>query len=345
MLARALRVVLVALALGSLTTAWWLGRFWNLGPGAVVVIAVGLFFVVPAAMIVATFVIAWRHRTVPPPELRIGPLAAIRCVLREIFSYIAVYVFLQPFPRLVLPAAPLSAAAGRPVVVLVHGYMCNAGGWAWLARYLIERGYAVHTVTLEPLFARIEDYVAPLARKVNEAAGEGGHVILLAHSMGGLVCRAYARRVGGAGIARIVTLGGAAPRQRTGAARVWRGRHGYVADGRVATGAWRVRAGRSRGADNVDLQRSRQLRRSVGVERTRRGEERAGRRGRAPQSAVLWACCSAGRGGAQGYFGEGFLPAGLSSGVGGFLTERRRVLADTGGARRHERCLWCDHLA
>jgi pimeloyl-ACP methyl ester carboxylesterase len=207
-LARALRVVLVALALGSLTTAWWLGRFWNLGPGAVVVIAVGLFFVVPAAMIVATFVIAWRHRTVPPPELRIGALAAIRCVLREIFSYIAVYVFLQPFPRLVLPAAPLSAAAGRPVVVLVHGYMCNAGGWAWLARYLIERGYAVHTVTLEPLFARIEDYVAPLARTVNEAAGEGGHVILLAHSMGGLVCRAYARRVGGAGIARIVTLGG-----------------------------------------------------------------------------------------------------------------------------------------
>jgi pimeloyl-ACP methyl ester carboxylesterase len=206
-LARALRVLLVALVLGSLAAAWWLGTHWGLGWGAIIPIAAALFFAVPAAMILVTFAIAWRHRSVRPPELRIGPLAAVRCVLHEIFSYTAVYVFLQPFPRLVLSAGPPSAAAGRPVVVLVHGYMCNAGVWAWLARYLIARGHAVHTVTLEPLFARIEDYVAPLARKVSEVAGEGGRVILVGHSMGGLVCRAYARRFGGGRIARIITLG------------------------------------------------------------------------------------------------------------------------------------------
>jgi alpha-beta hydrolase superfamily lysophospholipase len=33
--------------------------------------------------------------------------------------------------------------------------------------------------------------VAPLARRVNEVAGESGRVILVGHSMGGLVCRAY----------------------------------------------------------------------------------------------------------------------------------------------------------
>ena len=92
-------------------------------------------------------------------------------------------------------------------MVLVHGYLCNAGGWAWFARYLAARGHAVHAVTLEPLFARIEDYAALLARVVSEAAGEGGRVVLVGHSMGGLVCRAYARRVGGPAIARIVTLG------------------------------------------------------------------------------------------------------------------------------------------
>ena len=85
--------------------------------------------------------------------------------------------------------------------------MCNAGGWAWFARYLTARGYAVHAVTLEPLFAQIEDYVAPLARKVDEVVGPGQRAILVGHSMGGLVCRAYARRFGGARIARIVTLG------------------------------------------------------------------------------------------------------------------------------------------
>ena len=206
MLARLLWIVLAASALASAAAAWWLGTRWALGWCAIALIAAGLFFAVPAAMILATFAIAWRHRTVPPPALRIGPLASIRCVLHEILSYTSVYVFLQPFPRLVLPAGPASVA-GRPAVVLVHGYLCNAGAWAWIARYLIARGHAVHTVTLEPLFAHIEDYVTPLARKVEEIAGERGRVILVGHSMGGLVCRAYARRFGGARIARIVTLG------------------------------------------------------------------------------------------------------------------------------------------
>ena len=221
MLARVLRVVLVALALGSAAVAWWLGTRWGLGWNAIVPLAVALFFAVPAGMILATFAIAWRHRIVPPPPLRIGPAAAIRCVLHEIFSYTAVYVFLQPFPRLVLPAEPSRAADDRPLVILVHGYMCNAGVWAWLGRYLTARGHTVHTVTLEPLFARIEDFVAPLARRVNEVTGESGRFVLVGHSMGGLVCRAYARRFGGARLARIITLG--APHHGSALASIGRG--------------------------------------------------------------------------------------------------------------------------
>ena len=128
-------------------------------------------------------------------------------MLHEILSYVVAYVLFQPFPRLVLPREPARATDDPLTVVLVHGYLCNAGVWAWFARYLIARGHAVHTVTLEPLFAQIEDYVGPLARKVDEVAGESGRVVLVAHSMGGLVCRAYARRIGSGRIARIVTLG------------------------------------------------------------------------------------------------------------------------------------------
>ena len=221
MLARMLRLLLVALALGAFLAAWWFGTWSGLGPGAIPLVAAALFFAVPAAMILATFAIAWRHRTLPPPELRIGPLAAIRCVVHEILSYTAVYVFLQPFLNLARPAGQGSAPGARPPVVLVHGYMCNAGGWAWFARYLIARGYAVHAVTLEPLFVPIEDYVEPLARTVNDAVGAGERAILVGHSMGGLVCRAYARRFGGARIARIVTLG--APHHGSALASLGRG--------------------------------------------------------------------------------------------------------------------------
>jgi len=204
-LARLLRLVLLGCALAAAAAAWWLGMHWAFGWGAIAAIALALFFAVPVSMILATFAIAWRHRTVPPPALRIGPLAGIRCVLHEIFSYVAVYVLLQPFPHLVLPAP--AKVAGRSTVILVHGYLSNAGVWAWLARYLIARGHAVHTVTLEPLFAPIEDYATVLARRVDEIAGASERVSLLGHSMGGLVARAYALRSGGARIARIVTLG------------------------------------------------------------------------------------------------------------------------------------------
>ena len=207
MLARLLRLLLVAVALGAGAIAWGLGSWLGLSTGAVAVLAAALFFAVPATMILLTFAIAWRHRTSPPVELRIGPLAAIRCVLHEVFSYTAAYVFLQPFPRVARWAEPGSATGGPPPVVLVHGYMCNAGGWAWFARRLAARGHAVHAVTLEPLFVPIEDYVAPLARKLDEVVRPDERAILIGHSMGGLVCRAYARRFGGLRIARIVTLG------------------------------------------------------------------------------------------------------------------------------------------
>jgi pimeloyl-ACP methyl ester carboxylesterase len=206
-LARWLRAALLAAALAAVAVAWWLGTRWGFGWGVAVAIAAALWFAVPATMTVASFAVAWRHRTVPPPALRIGPLAAVRCVFHEIFSYIAAYVFLQPFPRLVLPREQARGTDGRAPVILVHGYLCNAGVWAWLARHLISRGHTVHTVTLEPLFAQIEDYVSPLARKIDEVAGKNERIILVAHSMGGLVCRAYVRRSGGARIARIVTLG------------------------------------------------------------------------------------------------------------------------------------------
>lgn len=207
MLARALRVVLAVLAVGALAVAWWLGSRLGFGAIAIVLVAAALFLAVPAVMILLTYAIAQRHRTDPPAEFRIGPLAAIRCVLHEIFSYTAVYVFLQPFPRFALPSAPERAAGDRPAVILVHGYACNAAVWAWLARRLSARGYAVFTATLEPVFAHIDDYVAPLARTVTAAVGDTGRVALVAHSMGGLVCRAYLRRFGGARVGRLVTLG------------------------------------------------------------------------------------------------------------------------------------------
>ena len=213
MLAFRLRLVLAALALASFAAAWWAAGRIGLGSAGLLVLALALCFAVPALLVLFSFVVAFAYRSVPPPELRIGPFAAAWCVVHEIFSQIAAYVFLQPFPRLALAPEPERHAGDRPAVIpaviLVHGYQCNAAVWAWFARQLDARGHDVFTLSLEPLFAPIDRYADPLARCVERvsAASGGGPVVLVGHSMGGLVCRSYVRRFGGDKVARIVTLG------------------------------------------------------------------------------------------------------------------------------------------
>ena len=54
-------------------------------------------------------------------------------------------------------------------LLLVHGYLCNAGIWAWFARELTTRGYRVDVVTLEPLFGAIEIQAGRLAERSNRS--------------------------------------------------------------------------------------------------------------------------------------------------------------------------------
>jgi len=205
-LARLLWLALGLLTAAALGAAWWAGSRWGWAGWAIAAGAAGLFLAFHAVTVLATFAVSSRYRAPPPAGFRIGPLAAIRCLLHEMLCHTGAYVLLQPFPGFALPREPRGAAGSRPALILVHGYACNAAVWAWLARRLAAR-FEVFTVTLEPVFAHIEEYVAPLARKVDEVAGRGGRVALVAHSMGGLVCRAYLRRHGGGKVARLVTLG------------------------------------------------------------------------------------------------------------------------------------------
>ena len=65
------------------------------------------------------------------------------------------------------------------------------------------------TINLEPLYTSIDHYVEPLARRIDEVLAQSGatQLILVGHSMGGLVARAYLRRHGAARVKLLVTLG------------------------------------------------------------------------------------------------------------------------------------------
>jgi pimeloyl-ACP methyl ester carboxylesterase len=209
-LARALRRLL-ALELGLyLLVGFWLVRTHGWSSGAAVATVLGCALLWRAGFGLATYAVAGWWRSPVPAPVRIGPIRFIGHAAAEVAALATVYGVYQPFEGAWMGAARPSPAAGpRLPVVLVHGYVCNRGVWRPLARALRARGERVCAASYEPVYGSIETAVPQLAEQIDAALDAGGasRVVLVAHSMGGLVVRAYLRARGGAKVARVVTFG------------------------------------------------------------------------------------------------------------------------------------------
>jgi triacylglycerol esterase/lipase EstA (alpha/beta hydrolase family) len=88
--------------------------------------------------------------------------------------------------------------------------LVNDGVWFGFRRHLARAGISgVYTVNYGPPHADIERYAEQLAVKIAavRATTSAQRVVLVGHSMGGLVSRAYLRRYGAAHVERIITIG------------------------------------------------------------------------------------------------------------------------------------------
>jgi len=166
-----------------------------------------IVYFAPAAVLVAMWLAAsWLWRTPRPPEARIGPWGTLRLFANEVWS-LGLSWPLMALHRLLIRDPP-PAPAKRPVV-LIHGVLVNDGVWLRLRRFVMGRGVApVYTINYGPPFADIERFAEQLAARVEAVCAVTGapRVVLVAHSMGGLVARAYLRRHGPTRVARLVTL-------------------------------------------------------------------------------------------------------------------------------------------
>lgn len=164
------------------------GRGWS-WPGAVGLVAGGWWLL---QLLLLGFGFALKLVAGDWPAATRGPLPrALRIVAIEIGWMIRLYLLDHPWL-----AAPSHLAADdrRAPLLLVHGFLCNGSVWRSFARFLNGRSHAA--VSLEPTWRHFERQLDDLHQGVVALCESSGRerVMLLGHSMGALLVRAYAER-------------------------------------------------------------------------------------------------------------------------------------------------------
>lgn len=137
-----------------------------------------------------------------------------------------VFAWHQPFRWASLPDDAEPSDGRVPAVVFVHGFVCNRGIWLPWMRRLRREGIPYVSVNLEPVFGDIDGYIPLMSDAVRRAhALTGQPPVLVCHSMGGLVARAWRATEPGMPVHKVVTIG--SPHRGT-----WLGRFSRVANGR-----------------------------------------------------------------------------------------------------------------
>lgn len=201
-LLQAILVLQAGFALAVAAGAWalgasaWLAALVGLGGVALVRLAINL----------NNFRLAARAASPTPAPYRLDPRARLRLFAEEFCASMMLSSVYVPCGR---AALRVHAGSVHPPVLLVHGYGCNSGYWKHLLPLLDARRISHAGVDLKPVAGSIDDYVAQVEGRAREllAATGAARVAIVAHSMGGLVARAWMRDYGSARVARVITLG------------------------------------------------------------------------------------------------------------------------------------------
>lgn len=187
--------------IGSYLTAahHWLGLPWPQAGLA----AAGLLLGVRAGINATTWAFAITYAS---PTKRLSLPGWIGMILGDYLAFLATFILITPFERLWMGRDRLRP--DQQAIVLVHGYGCSRGAWWWLRRQLEKAGHSVATVSLVPPYTNIGKMVPLLHQRIDEVCRESGcdQVILVSHSMGGLVARSYLSRHGIGQVAKLITL-------------------------------------------------------------------------------------------------------------------------------------------
>ncbi len=209
-MARAMQVLLIIEL-----TAYSFGAARLMANGVSVLFALlsmaGIYLALRVVAVGNNFAQTWWARSPKPAEQQLGLFGTLRLFWAEYYATVICYSFLFPFEAWLVPLAPapVRPGSGTPII-LIPGFSCNRGYWGSMARYLHQRGLGpVFAVSLEPLLGSMEANARHLAGFVEAvcARTQSEKVILVGHSMGGVVARIYVHDQDGAHrVAKILAL-------------------------------------------------------------------------------------------------------------------------------------------
>lgn len=200
-------VIVEIVTVGSLLL-WWgdLNVWFSLA------LALAIIFLFRIIIALLSFVLAWWFRSPLGDIHSLSIVQYLGMVLREIGAFMKLFFIFHPLEPLLNKHDPQINAntPQRPILLLVHGFFSNAGFWVSFKRHFAAQGlHALYTINLDPEFVSIDTYADQLAARVEQicAIHHRQKLILVGHSMGGLVCRAYVDRYNPETIHKVITLG------------------------------------------------------------------------------------------------------------------------------------------
>jgi triacylglycerol esterase/lipase EstA (alpha/beta hydrolase family) len=225
MLTHVVRISLLIELIAWAAIATWLHQAYGFSVASLVAGAAAAMVGARLALVCLTVILGWAYRSERAPAQRLGPGGIMRLVATECLALLADNFWYLPFESLALRIDPVPPAGTRVAVVLVHGYLSNRGYFAPMVRWLEARGVApVIVPNYRSVFSNVESGAGELHAAIERlAAGGVQQVVLVCHSMGGLLARRYLQDHGEARVARLVTI--ASPHHGTVLSRMGIGEH------------------------------------------------------------------------------------------------------------------------
>lgn len=216
MIARIMRLLLLIQLGVAAFIAFALTHWYHFTPVSATIYGLLAIIVFRTLILVYGFAATYPYASRQPAIPRLGFFKSFKMIVEECAIALWSSVWSMPFRRFDKRITPNSTALP---VLLLHGYVCNSGFWRPVSRVLRKAGISHYAIDIEPVFNSIDTNAAAVHAAVERIISEcnTGHVVIIAHSMGGLVARAYLRDYGSHRVAKVITLG--SPHHGTSVAR------------------------------------------------------------------------------------------------------------------------------